>query len=44
MVNKLFADLPDSLTEELISVIVQSRQVRIERIVSCGQRSPDRFW
>src|SRR5690606_28818463 len=44
MMNNLFADLPDSLAEELTSVLVQSPQVRIERIVSCGQRSPDRFW
>jgi cupin 2 domain-containing protein len=44
VVNNLFAGLPGPLAEELTSVLVQSPHVRIERIVSCGQRSPDRFW
>jgi cupin 2 domain-containing protein len=42
--NNLFAGLPDALAEELTNVLVLSSQVRIERIVSCGQRSPDGFW
>lgn len=43
-VDNLFADLPASIAEELTTVLVDTSQVRIERIVSCGQRSPDGFW
>jgi cupin 2 domain-containing protein len=43
-VNNLFADLPSSLTEELVCVLAQSRHVRIERIVSTGQHSATDFW
>lgn len=40
----LFDDLPSSLPEELIEVIAQSQNVRIERIVSTGHSSPEGFW
>ena len=40
----LFADLPASLPEELVEVLAEGRHVRIERIVSTGQASPDGFW
>jgi cupin 2 domain-containing protein len=42
--DNLFADLPDSLVEELTTVLARSPQVRIERIVSRGQCSPEGFW
>lgn len=42
--DNLFADLPSELPEELVDVLVQSTNVRIERIVSTGHCSPDNFW
>jgi len=43
MIN-LFADLPADRQAEVIEVLAQSSCVRIERIVSHGQKSPDGFW
>ncbi len=42
--NNLFAALPEDLSEERFETIVQSKGVRIERIVSHGQSSPEGFW
>ena len=42
--NNLFADLPTDLATELVEVLADSQNVRIERIVSTGQTSPDGFW
>ena len=42
--NNLFENLPDHLEEELTEIIIQSSSVRIERIVSTGQASPEDFW
>jgi cupin 2 domain-containing protein len=43
-VKNLFGDVPDRLPEELVEVLAQSRDLRIERIVSRGHRSPVGFW
>ncbi|WP_146396712.1 cupin domain-containing protein [Planctomycetes bacterium CA13] len=40
----LYADLPASLAEELVTTIAQGDHVRIERIVSTGHRSPPEYW
>ena len=40
----LFADLPHNLAEELVEVLAENEQVRIERIVSAGHTSPEGFW
>ena len=40
----LLVDVPTSLPSELVEILVQSKQVRVERIVSTGQCSPDGFW
>lgn len=40
----LFTDLPTDLPAELIDVLTQNKHVRIERIVSTGQASPEGFW
>lgn len=40
----LFADVPDQLHDELVSVLLNAANVRIERIVSIGQCSPKDFW
>lgn len=40
----LFHHLPTELPEELVEVLVDGIQVRIERIVSTGHASPSGFW
>lgn len=40
----LFDDLPAHLPEELFSTLLDAGAVRIERIVSHGQASPEGFW
>jgi cupin 2 domain-containing protein len=42
--RNLFANLPKDLPEELVNVILESQNLRIERIVSLGQSSPEGFW
>ncbi|MCF7816985.1 MAG: cupin domain-containing protein [Kiritimatiellales bacterium] len=38
--NNIFVDLP----AELVSVLAENKNVRIERIVSDGHASPEGFW
>lgn len=40
----LLANIPSSLDRELIEILAQGKQCRIERIVSMGQTSPPGFW
>lgn len=40
----IFAQLPESLPNELVTVLLEHPGVRIERIVSTGQASPPGFW
>lgn len=40
----LFSNIPMSLPQELIETILSKPNVRIERIVSQGQSSPDGYW
>ncbi len=42
--TNLFAGIPTRLPDELLETLVESPHVRIERIVSLGQASPDGFW
>ena len=42
--GNLYASLPQRLDAELIEVLAQGSGLRIERIVSTGQASPDGFW
>jgi len=42
--GNLFADIPEALPEELFQQILNRDDVRIERIVSRGHRSPKGFW
>jgi len=42
--GNLFADLPDELADEQITVVLVAPDVRIERIVSRGQASPPGLW
>jgi len=43
-VKNLYADLPDSPGREDFLTLVQASGVRVERIVSNGQHSPEDFW
>lgn len=40
----LFTDLPDNLPGELVTILLEAVNVRIERIVSHGHASPPDFW
>ena len=42
--ENLFTGIPPQLCEELVTVLCRAKGLRIERIVSDGQRSPDGFW
>lgn len=42
--SNLFANIPQDLPEELFKTIVQSDNIRIEKIVSDGHTSPQNFW
>ena len=42
--GNLFHDVPTRLTEEQVDELANAPGVRIERIVSTGQCSPDGFW
>ena len=40
----LFENIPESAPEEIMTELLSADGVRIERIVSFGQSSPDGFW
>lgn len=40
----LFSDLPSSSPEELFATLLERSGLRVERIVSYGQPSPEGFW
>ncbi len=42
--GNLFADMPENLPAEHFATLLTSPHVRIERIVSRGQSSPEDFW
>ena len=43
--GNIFAELPSTaLTQEVLSELLTSRDLRIERIVSTGQASPVDYW
>jgi cupin 2 domain-containing protein len=42
--KNLFDNLPDNLPEELVETILENNHIRLERIVSTGQKSPENFW
>ena len=43
-VTNLLAGLPTTLNAELTTILVSSDGVRLERIVSFGQASPEGYW
>lgn len=40
----LFDQIPETAPEELFAILFSGGSLRIERIVSFGQKSPDGFW
>ena len=42
--SSLLENIPAELPEELLETLVAADQLRIERIVSRGQSSPEGFW
>ena len=40
----IFSNIPDSIPEEIFEDIVSTERVRIERILSHGQGSPETGW
>ena len=42
--NNIFDDIPANLDKEVIESLVDSENVRIERIISKGHTSPDTGW
>ncbi|MGN6544311.1 MAG: cupin domain-containing protein [Aureliella sp.] len=42
--HNLLKNLPADLTQEVVEVLAEGKNVRIERIVSHGQASPADFW
>lgn len=43
-IKNILDDVPSDLPEEITQEILSSGNIRIERIVSRGQSSPDNFW
>jgi cupin 2 domain-containing protein len=44
IMKNLFTDIPENLKDELFQTILQTPDFRVERIVSRGHGSPERFW
>lgn len=42
--NNLFDHLPNADSNEIVEILAESNSIRIERIVSSGQSSPEGFW
>lgn len=42
--GSLLAPIPDNLSEEFTEILADAGAVRIERIISRGQSSPEGFW
>jgi cupin 2 domain-containing protein len=42
--HNLLRDIPAAFSEELVTVLAEGAHLRIERIVSQGQASPEGFW
>lgn len=42
--GNIFAKIPDASNEEVFEIILNSEHIKIERIISKGQTSPENFW
>lgn len=44
LTGNLLSDLPEEIPEEIFQTLAQTKHIRIERILSHGQVSPEDFW
>jgi len=44
MKKNIYSDIPAEIPDELVEMISGNPDLRVERIVSRGHRSPDGFW
>ena len=42
--NNIYINIPGNLSEEVTEILLKTDIIRIERIISNGQSSPDDFW
>lgn len=40
----LLVDIPEQLSDELVSILLTAANIRVERIISTSHCSPDGFW
>lgn len=43
-IKNIFSDIPVEIPDELTEILISSGDIRIERIISKGQHSPENFW
>jgi cupin 2 domain-containing protein len=43
-IKNIFNDIPSNLSKEILDEIISTDKIRIERIISKGQTSPENFW
>ncbi|MCU7494010.1 MAG: cupin domain-containing protein [Ignavibacteria bacterium] len=43
-VNNLFSEIPDNFQKEIFDILIHNHNLTLERIVSCGQASPEGEW
>ena len=44
MLKNIFQDIPSDLTQEFFETLLESENIKIERIISYGQSSPKEGW
>ncbi len=42
--NNMFSGIPGKIREEIFETLVNKEHIKIERIISSGQSSPENFW
>ena len=42
--KNLFKNLPESVQKEIFEVIIENKDIRLERIISCGHTTPPGEW
>lgn len=42
--NNIFKDIPEDLSSEVFEVLAESKNIKIERIISKGHSSPETGW
>ncbi len=44
IVENIFSNLPNTISDEILDKIIQTKNITIERIISKGHASPTNFW